>query len=102
MGKATLHGLGLPRLPGAGFQTPVARWAGPAVRGTDGETSLTVADMGSLFPGAQPPKAHGKCPCKLVLRFLPLLRSPKPDTAGRPAFGMLPQLQVPSCAGRQV
>lgn len=53
--------------------------ASPAFRG-QGWTSLTVADVGSLFPGAQPPKAHGKYPCKLELLSPLLLHSPTPWT----------------------
>lgn len=52
--------------------SPPLVWAGPAFRGqgTDGETSLTIAGVGPLFPGAWLPKAHGKSPCRLELHFL--------------------------------
>lgn len=74
---------------GGGFRNGPPAWswipetcspcASPAFR-VQGQTSLTIADVGSLFPGAQPPKAHGKYPCKLEPQSLLLLHSPTPWT----------------------
>lgn len=54
-------------------------WADPAFRGqgTDSKTKFALADAGSLFPGAQLPKAHGKSLCRPEL--LSLLRQQPPS-----------------------